>query len=155
MEDVMKKYEKMLVAIKDADFNCFANKGDWLYIANTKDTKKGLFRLPNYIHYFVSINEERMPSEIGVVKKINGQITAKELAELEYKSRKLDLSRLTDEKVKEYEWFLEKVNAQPEHTPMAVTWLEKPFPKKERELRVHKKFFTGLSKEEKKDLFET
>ena len=36
----MKKYEKMLVAIKDADFNCFANKGDWLYIANTKDTKK-------------------------------------------------------------------------------------------------------------------
>ena len=96
-----------------------------------------------------------MPSEIGVVKKINGQITAKELAELDYKSRKIDLSRLTDEKVKEYEWFLEKVNAQPEHTPMAVTWLEKTFPKKERELRVHKKFFTGLSKEEKKDLFET
>jgi hypothetical protein len=154
MEGVMKKYEKMLVAIKDADFNCFANKGDWLYIANTKDTKKGLFRLPNYIHYFVSI-KERMPSEIGVVKKINGQITAKELAELDYKSRKIDLSRLTDEKVKEYEWFLEKVNAQPEHTSMAVTWLEKTFPKKERELRVHKKFFTGLSKEEKKDLFET
>lgn len=150
----MKKYEKMLIAIKDADFNCFANKGDWLYIANTKDTKQGLFRLPNYIHYFVSINGERMPSEIGVVKKINGQITAKELAELDYKSRKIDLSRLTDEKVKEYEWFLEKVNAQPEHTPMAVTWLEKTFPKKERELRVHKKFFTGLSKEEKKDLFE-
>ena len=121
----MKRYEKMLVAIKDADFNCFANKGDWLYIANTKDTKKGLFRLPNYIHYFVSINDERMPSEIGVVKKINGQITAKELAELDYKSRKIDLSRLTDEKVKGYEWFLEKVNALPEHTPMAVTWLEK------------------------------
>ena len=50
---------------------------------------------------------------------------------------------------------LEKVNAQPEHTPMAVTWLEKAFPKKEKELRVHKKFFTGLSKEEKKELFET
>ena len=58
----------MLNAIKDADFNCFANKGDWLYIANNKDTKKGLFRLPNYI-FFVSINDERMPSEIGVVKK--------------------------------------------------------------------------------------
>ncbi|WP_251029188.1 MULTISPECIES: hypothetical protein [unclassified Bacillus (in: firmicutes)] len=72
----MKKYEKMLIAIKDADFNCFANKGDWLYIANNKDTKKGLFRLPNYIYYFVSIDDERMPSEIGVVKKINGHITA-------------------------------------------------------------------------------
>ncbi|MEV5113011.1 MULTISPECIES: hypothetical protein [Peribacillus] len=150
----MKKYEKMLIAIKDADFNCFANKGDWLYIANNKDTKKGLFRLPNYIYYFVSINDERMPSEIGVVKKINGHITAKELAELDYKSRKKDISLLTDETVKEYEWFLEKVNAQPEHTPMAVTWFEKVLPKKEKELRVHKKFFTGLSKEEKKELFE-
>lgn len=38
---------------------------------------------------------------------------------------------------------------------MAVTWFEKTLPKKEKELRVHKKFFTGLSKEEKKELFET
>jgi hypothetical protein len=151
----MKKYEKMLIAINEADFNCYSNKGDWLYIANNKDTKKGLFRLPNYIHFFVSINEQRMPSEIGVVKNINGQITAKELAELDYNSRKKNLKLLTDEIIKEYEWFLEKVNAQPEHTPMAVTWLEKTFPKKEKELRVHKKFFTGLSKEEKKELFET
>ncbi|TXC81581.1 hypothetical protein FS935_22020 [Metabacillus litoralis] len=150
----MKKYEKMLIALKDSEFNCFSNKGDWLYIANNKDTKKGLFRLVNYIHYFVSINDQRMPSEIGVVKKINGHITARELAELDYKSREKDLTLLTDESVKEYEWFLEKVNAQPEHTPMAVTWLEKTFPRKEKELRVHKKFFTGLSKEEKKELFE-
>lgn len=96
-----------------------------------------------------------MPSEIGVVKNINGQITAKGLAELDFKSRRKDLKLLTDEVIKEYEWFLEKVNAQPEHTPMAVTWLEKLFPKKEKELRVHKKFFTGLSKEEKKELFKT
>ncbi|MFV2047430.1 hypothetical protein ACEWK1_08640 [Metabacillus sp. YM-086] len=150
----MKKYEKMLMAIKNAEFNCFSNKGDWLYIANNKDTKKGLFRVPNYIHYFVSVNEQRMPSEIGVVKKINGHITAKELAELDYKSRKKDLTLLTTETVKEYEWFLERINAQPEHTPMAVTWLEKTFPRKVKELRVHKKFFTGLSKEEKKELFE-
>jgi hypothetical protein len=95
-----------------------------------------------------------MPSEIGVVKNINGPITAKELAELDYKIRKKDLTLLTDETLKEYDWFLEKVNAQPEHTPMAVTWLEKTFPKKQKELRVHKKFFTGLSKEEKKVLFE-
>jgi hypothetical protein len=151
----MKKYNKMLIAIKDADFNCYSNKGDWLYIANNKDTKKGLFRVPNYIHYFVSIIEQRMPSEIGVVKNINRYITARDLAELDYKSRKKDLTLLTDETIKEYEWFLEKVNAQPEHTPMAVTWLERTFPKKEKELRVHKKFFTGLSKEEKKALFET
>jgi hypothetical protein len=151
----MKKYDKMLIAIKDADLNCYSNKGDWLYIANSKDTKKGLFRLPNYIHYFVSINEERMPSEIGVAKKINGYITANELAVLDYKSRNKDLNLLNNEIVKEYEWFLEKDNSQPENTPMAVTWLEKTFPKKEKELRVHKKFFTGLSKDEKKELFES
>jgi hypothetical protein len=34
----MKRYEKMLIAIKDADFYCYSNKGDWLYIANNKDT---------------------------------------------------------------------------------------------------------------------
>jgi hypothetical protein len=74
---------------------------------------------------------------------------------LTIRAEKKDLTLLTDETIKEYEWFLEKVNAQPEHTPMAVTWLEKTFPKKEKELRVHQKFFTGLSKEEKKELFET
>ncbi|USK35158.1 hypothetical protein LIT25_07515 [Bacillus sp. F19] len=51
----MKKFEKMLVAIEDIGLNCFANKGDWLYIADKKDTKKGLFRLPHYINYFVSV----------------------------------------------------------------------------------------------------
>ncbi|MDM5317216.1 hypothetical protein QUF49_14500 [Fictibacillus sp. b24] len=151
----MKKYKKMLIAIHEKDFNCFSNKGDWLFIANHKDTKKGLFRLPNYIHFFVSVNEQRMPSEIGVVKNIKDGITAKELAELDYKSRKKDLKLLTDKAIKEYDWFLEKVNAQPEHTPMAVTWLEKTFPRKEKEMRVHKKFFTGLTKEEKKELFES
>ncbi|ANC78833.1 hypothetical protein ABE65_019325 [Fictibacillus phosphorivorans] len=150
----MKKYEKMLIAINDEDFNCYSNKGDWLYIANRKDTKKGLFRLPNYLHYFVSLNDQRLPSEIGVVKTINGQITAKELAELDFKSRDKDLKLITDETISEYEWFLEKVNAQPDHTPMAVTWFERVFPKKEKELRIHKKFFTGLTKDEKKEIFE-
>ncbi|WKA59284.1 hypothetical protein QWY16_03785 [Planococcus shenhongbingii] len=65
----MKTYEKMLIAIQDEEFNCFASKGSWLYIANKKDTKKGLFRLPNYIHFFVSLDAQRMPSEFGVVKK--------------------------------------------------------------------------------------
>jgi len=150
----MKKYEKMLVAIKNEDLNCFAEKGDWLYIASKKDTKKRLFRLPRYIYFFVSLNQERMPSEIGVVKKINGNITARELAELDYGTRNEDISLLKDDTVKEYEWFLEKVNSQPEHTPMAVTWFEKILPKKEKELRVHKKFFTGLTNKERKALFE-
>lgn len=140
--------------MNNEDFNCYSNKGDWLYIANRKDTKKGLFRLPNYLHYFVSLNDQRLPSEIGVVKTINGQITAKELAELDFKSRDKDLKLITDETISEYEWFLEKVNAQPEHTPMAATWLERVFPKKEKELRIHKKFFTGLTKDEKKEIFE-
>jgi len=150
----MKRYEKMLVAINNKEFNCFSDKGDWLYIASKKDTKKRLFRLPSYLYYFVSLNPERMPSEIGVVKKIIGEITARELAELDYTSRKEDISLLNEDAFKEYEWFLEKVNAQPEHTPMAVTWFEKTLPKKEKELRVHKKFFTGLTKDEKKELFE-
>ncbi|MGB2991050.1 MAG: hypothetical protein WBB47_00310 [Paenisporosarcina sp.] len=150
----MKRYEKMLVAINNKEFNCFSDKGDWLYIASKKDTKKRLFRLPSYLYYFVSLNPERMPSEIGVVKKIIGEITARELAELDYTSRKDDISLLNEDAFKEYEWFLEKVNAQPEHTPMAVTWFEKTLPKKEKELRVHKKFFTGLTKDEKKEVFE-
>lgn len=37
---------------------------------------------------------------------------------------------------------------------MAVKWLEKRLPKKGKELGVHKVFFTGLSKEEKKESFE-
>jgi len=150
----MKRYEKMLVAINNKEFNCFSDKGDWLYIASKKDTKKRLFRLPSYLYYFVSLNPERMPSEIGVVKKIIGEITARELAELDYTSRKEDISLLNEDAFKEYEWFLEKVNAQPEHTPMAVTWFEKTLPKKEKELRVHKKFFTGLTKDEKTEVFE-
>lgn len=149
----MKKYEKMLTGINEEELNCFANKGDWLYIAHKKDTKKGLFRLPNYIYFFVSLNDNRMPSEIGVVKKLDECISARDLAELDFKSRKKDISLISNEVIAEYEWFLEKVNAQPEHTPMAVTWFERVFPKKEKELRVHKKFFTGLSKVEKKELF--
>ena len=154
MEVLMKKYEKMVVSINDSDFNCYANKGDWLYKANDKDTKNGLFRLPKDIHFFVSLNENRLPSEIGVVKKIDGYITAHELAVLDYSSRKKDINQLNDNIISEYEWFLEKVNALPEHTPVALTWLEKVFPKKIKELRLHKKFFTGMSREEKEELFQ-
>ncbi|MFC7373061.1 hypothetical protein ACFQPF_15580 [Fictibacillus iocasae] len=150
----MKQYSKMLLAMGDADFNDYADKGDWLYIATSKDTKKGRFRLPHYIHYFVALTEKRMPSEIGIVKQLKKPITAMVLAELDYRSRNKNLSLLTDDQLAEYEWFLEKVNAQPEHTPMAVTWQEKVFPKKEKKLNVHKKFFTGLLKEEKQQLFQ-
>ncbi|GGI11623.1 hypothetical protein [Gottfriedia solisilvae] len=60
----------MLLAINEEALNCFANKGEWLYISSKKDTKKGLFRLPSSFHYFISLNEE--PSKIGVVKKNDG-----------------------------------------------------------------------------------
>ncbi|MFE4030340.1 hypothetical protein ACFX4N_29840 [Priestia sp. YIM B13551] len=150
----MKKYEKMLIAFNDKELNCYANQGEWLYIATKKDTKKGLFRLANYLHYFVSLNSERIPSEFGVVKKIEGYVTAEDLAKLDYESRKQNVSLITDQVLIDYEKFLQKINAQPEHTPMAVTWLEKRFPSNTKELRVHKKFFSGMSKEEKKSIFE-
>ena len=150
----MKKYEKMLVGFNNKDLNCYSNQGDWLYLANKKDTKKGLFRLPNYLYFFVSLNNERMPSEFGVVKKIGGYVTAVDLARLDYESRKKDVSLIDEEILGQYEEFLQKVNAQPEHTPMGVTWLETILPKKTRKLRVHKKFFTGMSKDEKKSIFE-
>ncbi|ADE68955.1 MULTISPECIES: hypothetical protein [Priestia] len=150
----MKKYEKMLIAFNDKELNCYANQGEWLYIATKKDTKKGLFRLANYLHYFVSLNSERIPSEFGVVKKIEGYVTAEDLAKLDYESRKQDVSLITDQVLIDYEKFLQKINAQPEHTPMAVTWLEKRFPSNTKELRVHKKFFSGMSKAEKKSIFE-
>ena len=150
----MKKYEKMLVGFNNKDLNCYSNQGDWLYLANKKDTKKGLFRLPNYLYFFVSLNNERMPSEFGVVKKIEGYVTAEDLARLDYESRKKDVSLIDEEILRQYEEFLQKVNAQPEHTPMGATWLEQILPKKTRKLRVHKKFFTGMSKDEKKSIFE-
>ena len=150
----MKKYEKMLVGFNNKDLNCYSNQGDWLYLANKKDTKKGLFRLPNYLYFFVSLNNERMPSEFGVVKKIGGYVTAVDLARLDYESRKKDVSLIDEEILGQYEEFLQKVNVQPEHTPMGATWLETIMPKKTRKLRVHKKFFTGMSKDEKKSIFE-
>jgi hypothetical protein len=150
----MKKYEKMLVGFNNKDLNCYSNQGDWLYLANKKDTKKGRFRLPNYLYFFVSLNNERMPSEFGVVKKIGGYITAEDLARLDYESRKKDVSLIDEEILRQYEEFLQKVNVQPEHTPMGATWLETILPKKTRKLRVHKKFFTGMSKDEKKSIFE-
>ncbi len=151
---IMKKYEKMLVGFNNKDLNCYASRGDWLYLANKKDTKKGLFRLPNYLYFFVSLNSKRMPSEFGVVKTIEGYVTAEDIAKLDYESRKIDVSLINEEILKEYEEFLEKINAQPEHTPIGATWLETILPEKTRKLRVHKKFFTGMSKEEKKSVFE-
>jgi hypothetical protein len=150
----VKKYGKMLVGFNNKDLNCYSNQGDWLYLANKKDTKKGLFRLPNYLYFFVSLNNERMPSEFGVVKEIEGYVTAENLARLDYESRKKDVSLIDEEILRQYEEFLQKVNAQPEHTPMGATWLEQILPKKTRKLRVHKKFFTGMSKDEKKSIFE-
>ncbi|MDQ0246855.1 hypothetical protein J2S09_004459 [Bacillus fengqiuensis] len=150
----MEKYKKMLIGFNNKDLNCYANQGDWLYIANKKDTKKGLFRLPNYLYFFISLNDERMPSEYGVVKSIEGYVTAEDLAKLDYETRGIDISSITEDVLKEYETFLQKINAQPEHTPMAVTWFEKILPHKTKELRLHKKFFSGMSKEEKKAIFE-
>lgn len=117
----MKTYDKMLIAIHEPDWNCYAEKVVWLYVAQPTDTKKRLFRLPNYIYYFVSLDEKRMPSEYGVVKTISPAITARELAEADYVSRGIDTSSLTEELIEEYEQFLNTINAQPEHTPMAVT----------------------------------
>lgn len=68
---------------------------------------------------------------------------------MDYESRKLSTSTLNDEIIKEYEWFLEKVNAQPEHMPMAATWLERPL-SNTKELRVHKVFSRISQKKRKK-----
>lgn len=149
----MKKFEKMLMAIHEPEFKCHGPKGSWLYLAGKKDTKKGLFRLPKDHFYFVSIDEQRLPSEIGVVKRLAEPITALELAKKDYESKKLSTSTLNEEIIKEYEWFLEKVNGQSEHVPMAATWLEKRL-SNTKELRIHKVFFTGLTKEERNETFE-
>ena len=144
----------MLCSPHDEEINCFASQGSWLVIAAKKDTKKKLFRRPHYLYYFVSLEHNRMPSEIGVVKEIETPITAKELAVRDYQSQGKSTETLTDEDIEQYTWFLDKVNAQPVHTPMAVTWFERILPKKEKTLRLHKKFFTGYSAEEKKKMFE-
>jgi hypothetical protein len=140
----------MLIAFNDEGLDCFATQGDWLYVANKKDTKKGLFKLRSYLHYFVSIDAKRMPSAYGVVKKIDGYITAEELAKLDYSSRK-DKNKVSD--LSEYEWFLESISKFPENTPIGISWFEKRIPKPEKHLKIHKKFFTGMSSEEKNKIF--
>jgi len=149
----MKTYSKMLMAFYEEELNCFAPQGSWLVIADKKDTKKGLFRLPHYLYYFVSLEHNRMPAEIGVVKALETPISAKELAEKDFESKGKKLSNLSEDEIEKYTWFLEKVNAQPVHTPMAVTWFEQILPKKQKSLRLHKKFFTGYTAEEKKKWF--
>ncbi|SDB82386.1 hypothetical protein [Shouchella lonarensis] len=150
----MKSYQKMLVGFKDEDFNCYASRGDWLYVASKTDTKKGLFRLSRDHHYFVTLTEKRLPAEFGVVKCLEKPITALELARKDFDSREMDHQHITRAVLEEYDSFLIKVNAHPEHTPMATTWLEKLNKglRKERMLQVHKVFFRHLSKQEKDEL---
>lgn len=149
----MKRYNKVLVAFNDTELNCFAEQGEWLTIADKKDTKKGLFRLPHYKYFFVSLTNNRTPSEYGVVKKLDYFITAEQMAEIDYQTQNKDIKLIDQSVIQYYEWLLDMVNNQPAHTPMAVTWKEKILPKKEKELKVHRVFFTGMSKEEKKQLF--
>ncbi|CAH0344624.1 hypothetical protein [Bacillus sp. CECT 9360] len=148
----MNKYTKMLVGIGDASLKCYADKGDYLYLAGANDKMKG--RLPKEHHFFVSVTGKRIPSRYGVVKTLKEPITAKQLALLDAASLH---SSLKDEEMDltPYEEFLIKVNSFPEHIPLATTWIEKGILKKTRELRVHKVFFTGMTKEEKKEIFES
>lgn len=55
--------------------------------------------------FFVALNNQRMPSEIGVVKRINGYITAFQLATLDYQSRNKDVSLIDENILNEYEYF--------------------------------------------------
>ena len=149
----MKRYKKVLVAFKDEELNCFAERGEWLIVADKKDTKKGLFRLPHYKYFFVFLTSNRAPSEYGVVKQLDHYITAKQMAELDFQSQNKEIKLIDQSVIQYYERFLDMINNQPAHTPMAVTWKEKILPIKEKELKVHKVFFTGMSKEEKEQLF--
>ncbi|WLR43097.1 hypothetical protein LC087_02495 [Bacillus carboniphilus] len=88
-----------------------------------------------------------------MVKKIESELTAAELAKIDYESRGKDLEKINEEVINEYLWFLENINKHPEHTPIGVSWFEKSLPKPEKKLKLHKVFFTGLTKEEKDLLF--
>lgn len=149
----MKEYEKILVAPHAEEFNCFADKGSLLFIADKKDNKKGLFRLPKDIHYFVTIDNKKMPSEIGIVKKRDKPITATDFAELIYKERSMDTKNIEQDFIDQCSWFLEKVNSHAENTVLGTSWFEKIIPKKTKELRIYKVFFRALSKEEKESIF--
>lgn len=145
-------YGKMLIGIGDSKLKCFADQGDYLFLANSEDKMRG--RLPKEHHFFVSLTEEkRLPSRYGVVKRIEVPISAIDLAILDFKSmgKEIDIEQID---LEPYENFLKKINTFPEHTPIGATWLEKGILKKSKELRVHKVFFTNLTKEEKNEIFE-
>ena len=99
------------------------------------------------------MNRERYPSEIGVVKTIDRYITVNEFAEIDLLSKGNCSDNFTEGDLNRYEWFLNKISTQPEFTPMAITYFERIFPKKEKELRLHKKFFSGLTREERENIF--
>ncbi|WDF02378.1 hypothetical protein [Shouchella hunanensis] len=152
----MRTYIKMLIGFYNDELNSYANKGDWLYCAQKTDSKKGLKRMPKGYHFFVSLNEERTPSEIGVVKRLSTPITAKELAILDYKSRGKSVEDIPGSELLQYDKFLRTINSYFEHTPVAVDWSDQLTNdmKKEKYLWIHKVLFRDWSKEKKKEVFE-
>jgi len=123
----MKKYDKVIVGIEKSDIQCYAKKWDLLVLANSNDKMKG--RLPKEHHFFVSVTD-RKPSRYGVVKNITTPLTAQDLAKLDYQSRGEKIDTISEEIIKGYEDYLEKISKFELDTPMTTTWLIKKYLKK-------------------------
>lgn len=125
------KYKKVLVARHSPKNQCFAEDGDWLFVALDGHTIKG--GLPEDHHFFISI-ETGQPSRYGWVAELSTELTAEEYA------IKIDPNP-TETLIEFSRRLLEAASKYEIGTPMACTWSTVGIMDKKRVMKVHKVFF--------------
>lgn len=147
----MDRYGKILIGISSPELRCFANEGDILFLPDKGDTTKKLYRPRAGTSYFVSLNNERNPSAIGVVKKIKDGVTSEELMSLGCGSS--DIISSSQEGLERYEEFLKRINTFDEDQPVAL-YLQDKFGSKEKTLVIRKAIVRGYDGIDLNSLFQ-
>lgn len=130
-ESLNKTYNKILIARKSEENNCFANEGEWLIIADTNLTKT--IKLPEEHYFFMGI-ETLNPSRYGWVYKLESPITFSDFIS------KLQIP-INDEIVEKCKLLLEAVRKEKSGTPMVCDFMSVGILEKKEIQRVHKVFF--------------
>ncbi|MBC1227609.1 hypothetical protein [Listeria booriae] len=147
----MERYDKILIGIFSPELRCFASEGDILFLPDKGDTTKKLYRPRAGTSYFVSLNNERNPSAIGVVKKIKDGVTSEELMSLGCGSS--DSNSSSPEDLERYEEFLKRINTFDAGQPVAL-YLQDKFGSKEKEMVIRKAIVRGYDEINLDSLFQ-
>ncbi|MBC1272968.1 hypothetical protein [Listeria booriae] len=146
----MNRYDKILIGIYSPELKCFADEGDILFLPQKGDTTKKLFRPREGTSYFVSLTKARKPNAIGIVKRINGGITAEELAKLNCLSLENNNS---PEDLERYEQYLKRINTFSENQPVSL-YLQDTFGSKEKTPVIRKAIVRGYDELDLDTLFQ-